>query len=162
MAQPLIRVQESQIHGSGVFATQPIPRATRIIEYTGEIITNRQADRRAAEKNDDRHTLFFSLNKRMIVDAGVDGNESRFINHSCDPNCESHIERGHIYIESLRDIAVGEELTYDYNLFLDRRLSKGERALYVCRCNSPGCRGTLLDPKLHPLRKPGAKKGNKQ
>lgn len=153
MAQALFEVRDSPINGLGAFAVRSIPAGTRIVEYTGEIITPKEADRRAAVKDNDAHTFFYTLNKRKIVDAGVGGNESRFINHSCDPNCEGEIERGHIYIDAIRDIAPGEELTYDYHLYLDRPLRKGERALFTCRCGSAKCRGTILDPKLHPQRK---------
>jgi SET domain-containing protein len=150
VTNPLTELRNSSIHGAGVFAVCPIPEGTRIIEYTGELITNKEADRRADEKQNDAHTFFYSLNKRQIVDAGVGGNESRFINHSCDPNCETRVERGHVYIYAIRDIPPGVELSYDYHLFLDRRLRKGEREIYACRCGSQKCRGTLLDPELHP------------
>lgn len=149
MPQEYFQVQNSPIHGSGCFATRFIPAGTRIVEYTGEVISNKEADRRAEERNDDSHTFFYTLNKRKIIDGGAGGNESRYINHSCDPNCEASIVRGHIYINALRDIQPGQELTYDYHLYVDRRLQKGERAIYTCHCGSPKCRGTLLDPKLH-------------
>ncbi len=145
-----LELRSSRIHGSGVFAREAIAEGARIIEYTGEVISVKEADRRADVKQDDGHTFFYSLNKRQIVDGGVGGNVSRFINHSCDPNCETRIEKGHIYVYAIRAIAAGDELVYDYHLFLDRRLSRGEREIYVCRCGSANCRGTLLDPKLHP------------
>lgn len=153
MTQTYFQVRPSGIHGVGAFALRSIPAGTRIIEYTGEVIRPKEADRRAEAKGDDSHTFLFTLNTRAVVDAGVGGNESRFINHSCDPNCLTVIERGHIYIDALRDIAPGEELGYDYRLHLDRRLGRGERALYTCRCGSPKCRGTMLDPESHPVRK---------
>jgi len=78
------------------------------------------------------------------VDAGVGGNESRFINHSCEPNCEATIEDGRIFIETLRGIKVGEELTYDYQLVTSGRPTKAERAKYACRCGSKDCRGTMI------------------
>src|SRR5688500_1631927 len=108
-------IRRSRIQGRGAFATRRIRKGERIIEYTGERITNAEADKRY---DDDRmrrhHTYLFTLTQRTVVDGGVGGNASRFINHSCEPNCEAVIEDGHIWIRAVRTIAKGCELTYDY------------------------------------------------
>jgi uncharacterized protein len=142
-------LRSSPIAGLGAFATRPIKKGTRIIEYTGERISNAEADRRYDEdKMKNHHTFLFTLNRQTVVDAAVGGNESRFINHSCAPNCEAVIEDGRrIYIEALRDIPVGEELVYDYQYErMDDHTADDER-FYACQCGAPGCRGTILAPK---------------
>lgn len=102
------------------------------------------------------HTFLFTLSQRTVVDAAVGGNEARFINHSCAPNCETIIEDGHIWIEALRHIRKGEELLYDYrysptgNKKEDEKLAK----FYECKCGAATCRGTIL---YKPRRKRRAK-----
>jgi hypothetical protein len=81
-----------------------------------------------------------------VIDAGVGGNEARFINHSCDPNCETVIEGGRVFIEALRDIEPGEELGYEYGLTWESTDDPEELANYACRCCAASCRGTMLDP----------------
>jgi len=84
----LITVRRSKVHGSGVFAARPIRKGTRIIEYTGERVTHAQADSRYEDKDEsDNHTFLFIVDRKIVIDAGIDGNDARFINHSCDPNC---------------------------------------------------------------------------
>ena len=108
---PLYLVRRSKIHGNGVYAARDIPKGTRIVEYLGERISHAQADARYEEKGqDDGHTFLFVVSSKVVIDAGVDGNDARFINHSCDPNCETVIEGGRVFIEALRDIRPGEEL----------------------------------------------------
>jgi SET domain-containing protein len=148
-------LRESSIAGVGAFATRRIKKGTRIIEYTGERISNAEADRRYDEdKMKNHHTFLFTLTSRTVVDAAVGGNESRFINHSCNPNCEAVIEDGRrIYIEALQDIPVGEELVYDYQYErMDDHTANDER-FYACKCGAPGCRGTILAPKKKPQKK---------
>jgi len=143
-----LKLINSRIHGRGVIASKPIPAGQRIIEYTGERITNAEADRRYPfDESKPQHTFLFSVNSRTIIDAAYGGNVARFINHSCDPNCESVIERGHVYIHALRDIEPGEELGYDYWFVLDEPHNAANKALYRCRCGSKKCRGTLLADK---------------
>ena len=92
-----MELRQSSIHGLGAFARTDIPKRTKIIEYTGEKISNAEADRRYDDEAMKRHhTFLFILNSRTCVDAAFDGNEARFLNHSCDPNCEAVITRGHI------------------------------------------------------------------
>jgi SET domain-containing protein len=139
-----IEVRESAIQGWGVFALRPIPAGTRIIEYTGEVISDDEADRRYDDRSMDRHhTFLFSLDDGRCIDAAVGGNEARFINHSCAPNCQAIEADGRIWIEAIRPIALGEELTYDY-AYARSECDEALEALYVCRCRAPSCRGTIL------------------
>jgi len=143
----LLEVRESPLQGLGVFALKRIRKGTRIIEYLGERITPQEADARYDKLKNPNHTFLFTIDDRLVVDATWKGNVARFINHSCEPNCESVIDRRHIWIEALRDIEAGEELTYDYHLDLPGPLPRRWRELYGCRCGSPRCRGTLLAPR---------------
>src|SRR5882724_8578631 len=93
-SSPLLAVYESPIHGRGVRAAMPIKKGSRVIEYLGERVSHAEADRRYELKGeDDGHTFLFIVSNRTVIDAGVGGNEARFINHSCAPNCETVIER---------------------------------------------------------------------
>jgi uncharacterized protein len=139
-----IEVRKSPIQGWGVFALRSIPAGTRIIEYTGEVISDDEADRRYDDRSMDRHhTFLFSLDDGRCIDAAVGGNEARFINHSCAPNCQAVETDGRIWIETLCPIAPGEELTYDY-AYARSECDEALAALYVCRCGAPSCRGTIL------------------
>ena len=116
-----------------------------MIEYHGEKISNAEADRRYDDSTmKEHHTFLFILNERTCVDAAFDGNESRFINHSCDPNCEAVIKRGHIWIEAVKDIPAGTELVYDYQYEDDPEYTEEDLRFYACRCGSPNCRGTIV------------------
>ena len=140
-------LRRSPIQGQGAFATRPIKRGTRIIEYTGERISPEEADRRYDDGGMGRHhTFLFSVDSKVCIDAAVDGNDARFINHSCAPNCEAVDERRRIYIEAIRDIAPGEELTYDYQYERDGTEDEKWEKIYVCKCGAPTCRGTILAP----------------
>jgi hypothetical protein len=140
-------VRRSRIHGRGVYATRPIAKGTRIVEYLGERISHEQADERYEHKpQDDGHTFLFVVDERLCIDAGVGGNEARFINHSCAPNCETLIENSRVFIEAIRKIEPGEELGYDYQLTWESSDDPQELALFACRCGAPDCRGTMLDP----------------
>lgn len=142
---PAFEVRRSGIHGRGVYATRRIPKHTRIVEYLGDRITHEEADARyAAKGQDDGHTFLFVVSKRLVIDAGVAGNDARFINHSCDPNCDTVIEDDRVFIESLRDIEPGEELGYEYGLTWETTDDPDELANYACRCGAARCRGTML------------------
>ena len=160
----LVEARRSSIHGTGVYAIAFIKKGTRIIEYLGERISNAEADRRYELKgDDDGHTFLFIASSRTVIDAGIDGNAARFINHHCSPNCETVIEKSRVFIEAIRNIEPGEELGYDYQLTWESTDDPQELALYECRCGAKRCRGTMLDRE--PLDKPdqGAKKrANKQ
>ena len=141
-------IRSSPIQGLGAFATEPIVRGTRLIEYTGERMTPDEADRRYPDGEDERHhTYLFAIDDDVVIDAAVGGNEARFINHSCDPNCDAVIDDKRIFIESIRDIEPGEELTYDYAYVLDERHTPEAKRRYPCTCGSPRCRGTILARK---------------
>ncbi|GEL72697.1 SET domain-containing protein [Myxococcus virescens] len=150
----------SSIQGQGAFAIRRIRKGTRIIEYLGERITQAEADVRYDDESMARHhTFLFNLDKRTVLDAGTIHNEARYINHSCAPNCEALIEKGHIYIYALTSIEPGEELVYDYGYERTEDMGPEAEALYVCRCGAPNCRGTILAPaKKAPARKSSAKK----
>jgi uncharacterized protein len=139
------KMVQSKIHGRGVRATRDIPAGELLMEYVGEVITPSEADRRYPfDENEPHHTFLFSVNSRKIIDAAHNGNVARWINHSCDPNCEAVVEKGRVFIYSLRDIKKGEELVYDYWFVLDEPHTKKMKALYPCRCGSKNCRGTIL------------------
>lgn len=141
---PYFKVRSSRIHGKGAFATRRIRKGTRIIEYTGERISHEEADRRHADKGEGHHhTFLFAVDKHTVIDAGRYGNDTRFINHSCDPNTESVYEDGRIYIEAIRNIQPGIELSYDYGLVGSEPRTKAEYARHACRCGSPNCRGSM-------------------
>jgi len=140
-------VKQSPVHGRGVFARRHIPAGTRIIEYTGEKISGDEADRRHPTNPDDPfHTFFFMLSNGKVIDGAVNGNDARWINHACDPNCESEEGRGgkRVYVKAKRDIKRGEELNYDYGLVMDGKITKQNKLEYACRCGSEKCRGTML------------------
>lgn len=147
------RVRRSKIHGTGVFATRAIPKGARLLEYVGERVSHAEADRRYEDKAvDDNHTFLFTVDSRTVIDAGVDGNDARFLNHSCDPNCETVIEQKRVYIESVRAIAPGEELAYDYMISREPGDPPDIEQIFACRCGAANCRGTMLLPPK-PLRK---------
>ena len=140
-----LELRRSPIHGLGGFARRDIPKGTRIIEYAGEKISNGEADRRYDDETMKRHhTFLFVLNSRTCVDAAFEGNEARFLNHSCAPNCEAVIERGHIWIDALTDIPAGAELLYDYQYEDDPNYTQDDLRFYACHCGAPNCRGTIV------------------
>jgi SET domain-containing protein len=147
--------RRSPIHGNGVFAAVDLPADVEIVEYRGRLMTHAQADRAYANTSDSGHTFLFTLNDRYIIDANVDGNVARWINHGCAPNCRAVVEenqdgdrrRDRVLIETLRPIRKGEELTYDYGITLDERLTPRLKRIWACRCGAPECIGTMLRPK---------------
>ena len=156
----LIEVRRSAVHGLGVFAAKQIPKGARIIEYVGERVSHDEADRRYEEKDaNDSHTFLFIVDSKTVIDAGVDGNDARFFNHSCDPNCESTVEKRRVFIEALRDIEPGTELTYDYQIHREDDDPENIDEVFACRCGFPNCRGTMLWPTE---RKPKRKKAKKK
>jgi SET domain-containing protein len=144
--QKCYRVRNSAIHGRGVFATTAIAKGAQIIEYRGERTTWKiVAERPASDPDDPAHTFIFELSDGRVIDAGVRGSAARWINHSCAPNCKSfEDDDGRVFIEARRAIAPGEELTYDYRLSLDGRITRKIREEYACRCGAKRCRGSLL------------------
>ena len=145
--KPLFRVRRSRVHGRGVFATRRIARGTRVIEYLGDRVSHREANRRYALKpGDDNHTFLYIVDRGVVIDAGVDGNDARFINHGCEPNCESVTEDRRIFIEAIRTIQPGEELTYDYSIGRDKDDPPNVDEIWACHCGASECRGTMLWP----------------
>lgn len=146
-----IQVRRSGVHGKGVFALCEIARGEKIIEYVGEIISWREADRRKSSDPDDpNHTFFFSImDGKKVIDAAVGGNAARWINHSCNPNCESDEDEDthRVFIKAVRRIKAGEELNYDYGLVIDEPHTKKLKAQYRCLCGAKDCRGTMLAPR---------------
>ena len=130
----MIEKRRSKIQGWGVYASQTISKNTRIIDYAGEKISNQVSLKREARYIKNGHIWSFKLTNRTVIDAGVGGNDARFINHSCKPNCYVDIKDGIIWIRAAKPIRKGQELTYHYN-------TDGE-GLIKCRCR-PGCQNLL-------------------
>ena len=141
-------VKPSPMQGDGAFARRPIVAGVRIIEYTGERLTPAQSEVRYPDVDGERHhTFLFAIDDDVVIDAAVDGNDARFINHSCDPNCDAVIAGGRIWIESIREIAAGEELAYDYAYILEERHTPAAKRRYPCTCGAVTCRRTILGRK---------------
>lgn len=150
-----IQARKSAIHGNGVFAVAPIKQGERVIQYKGLLRSHGDVDADDSGDVESGHTFLFTLNDDWVIDANYKGNDARWINHSCDPNCEAVIEededgdsRGDkVFIEALRDIKAGEELTYNYGITLAERHTAKLKKIWECRCGSPKCTGTMLQPK---------------
>jgi SET domain-containing protein len=142
-------IRRSKIAGRGAFATRRIRKGQRVIEYLGEIITQKESDRRYPDddKKGNHHTFLFELDKNKVIDASFGGNEARFINHSCDPNCEAIDEEGHIFIFARRNIMPGVELNYDYSYARTAGDGPKEEAQYPCYCGAKRCRGSIMEAK---------------
>ncbi len=150
----MVEVRHSTIHGHGVFALRRIRKGTKIIEYLGERVSHAVADARYAGKHhEDNHTFLFTVDSRTVIDGGVDGNEARYINHGCDPNCESALEGGRVFIEAIRTIERGEELSYDYQIGRDPDDAPNVDDVFACRCGARRCRGSMLTPPRKPRRR---------
>ena len=150
-----IAARRSAIHGTGVFALQPIAKGDRVIEYKGRRRTHAAVDKSDSGDVESGHTFLFTLNDDYVLDANIGGNRARWINHSCEPNCEAVVEendkgkshKDKIFIEAMRDIKEGEELVYNYGITLDEPHTKKAKALWACKCGSKKCTGTMLQPK---------------
>ena len=145
-------VRTSPIHGRGVVARVALTTGRRICEYAGERIDWPEALRRHPHDPEQPfHTFYFSISDDIVIDGNAGGNFSRFMNHSCEPNCEAETVEGkdgtRVYIAALRDIPAGEELTYNYGLTRDERHTKKLKRQFACHCGSATCRGTMLSPK---------------
>lgn len=140
----MIVVKKSKIHRNGVFASTDIPKGTKIIEYVGEKITNKEADRRAERDETNGTVYLFELNKIYHIDGDVEYNDAKWINHSCDPNCETDVIKGHIWIQSIKDIKKGEELSYDYGFDYDVAVE------HPCKCGAKNCRGYIVNKEEYP------------
>lgn len=132
-------VRISDIHANGVFATRRIPKRTTLYRYVGERISKAEAARRLEEDKARGTTYLFELDETTELDGRVGGNDSTFINHSCDPNCDVEVDGDRILIITIRDVAEGEEITFDYNF--DPTLGPLNAP---CRCGSGNCRGFIV------------------
>ncbi|HEY4306299.1 MAG TPA: SET domain-containing protein-lysine N-methyltransferase [Gemmatimonadaceae bacterium] len=146
-ANEFFEVRQSPIQGFGAFALRAIPEGTRLIEYAGERLTPQQADERYPDDDERHHTFLFAIDDDVVVDAAVNGNDARFLNHSCDPNCDVVIEDKRLWIETIRDVESGEELAYDYAFILPERHTPAAKRRYPCYCGALRCRGTILAKK---------------
>ncbi len=143
-----IQVRRSGVHGRGVYALAEIAAGEVVIEYTGERIDWDEAmERHPHDPSQPNHTFYFGLDDGTVIDALHGGNSARWINHSCDPNCEADEVNGRVFIKALRDLMPGEELFYDYGLTVDERYTARLKKEYACHCGAPQCRGTMLTPK---------------
>jgi SET domain-containing protein len=150
-----IAARKSRIHGNGVFAVLPLKKGERVIEYKGRRRTHAEVDRDEAGDVETGHTFLFTLSDDYVIDANYEGNDARWINHSCAPNCEAVIieaegddrRQDKVVIETLRAIKPGEELTYNYGITLGERHTPRLKKIWECRCGSKNCTGTMLQPK---------------
>tara|TARA_S200000501_G_C20622590_1_gene655307 strand:- start:170 stop:688 length:519 start_codon:yes stop_codon:yes gene_type:complete len=140
-------VKTSKIHGTGVFATQNIAKGTRIIEYIGQKVTKKEGDKRSERRikkylnsKETGSVYIFELNSRYDIDGSYSYNKARFINHSCNPNCEVDIIKGKIWISSIKKIKISEEFTYDYGYEFD----KEDFTDHICECGSKKCIGYII------------------
>ena len=152
--QPLFEVRHSPVHGYGVFALRKIRKGTTITEYLGERVSHDEADSRYENKEpNDNHTFLFTVDSKTVIDGGVGGNDARFINHGCDPNCQSTTLKKRIYVEAVRTIRPGEELAYDYQIERDPDDPPDVDEIFACRCGAAKCRGSMLVARKEPRRK---------
>lgn len=150
-----LAVRRSPIHGSGVFALRDLAAGESLLEYRGRRLTHAEADQGYGDNHHSGHTFLFTLNERYVIDGNVGGNAARWINHSCEPNCQAFLvesrepgsEKDRVVLEALRDIRAGDELTYDYGIVLEVRHTARLKQIWACRCGSLSCSGTLLKPR---------------
>lgn len=134
MGNDFFVLKDSGIHGKGAFARAQIRARTDIVEYLGEKISKAESLARCEANN----AFIFTLDDKFDLDGDVDWNPARFFNHSCGPNCDAESREGHIWIVARRDIAAGEELTFNYGYDLE---SYNE---YPCSCGSAECAGYMV------------------
>ncbi len=146
--EPYYTVRNSKIHGRGVFARRPIRKGTKVIEYTGKIVSADKAEKIGSAGIDGHgHTMLFSIDKDRVINGNV-GGPAKYINHSCEPNCETVRYDERIFIEALRSVKKGEEITYDYHLEVPGKITKKIRKEFACFCGSPNCRGSQIAAEL--------------
>ena len=143
-----LQTRSSGVHGKGVFALCDLAEGETLIEYTGEVISWKEALRRHPhDPLQPNHTFYFHIDDKHVIDGKAGGNSSRWINHACKPNCEADEQKGRVFVKALRNIKAGEELFYDYGLIIDAKYTPKLLAEYPCWCGARKCRGTLLAPK---------------
>lgn len=142
-------IRKSSIAGRGAFAKRAIDKGVRVAEYTGVRMTPDEADDMYPFPEDGKphHTFLFNVDDNTVIDGSREGDPSRFINHSCDPNCETVIEEDRVFVDTIRKIAADEELVYDYQFVLEEPHNAANRKLYPCYCGAKKCRGTILADK---------------
>lgn len=153
-------VRTSPIHGRGVFAAADLAADLRLLEYRGQRISVAEADQRYRGTVLGGHTYLFTLNQRYLIDGNSDGNSARWFNHSCAPNCVAQVyvnidyleHKDKVWISTLRAIAAGEELTFDYDIQIRGRHTLKLRQIWACRCGAPECTGSMLKAKARALR----------
>lgn len=151
-------IRPSPTHGRGAFAARTIRKGTRIVEYRGARISSQDADERPpTDSTNPYHTFLLDLGDGTVIDASQRGNVSRWINHSCDPNCELIEYEGRVFIHARRTIHACEELRYDYQLQYEGPLTARTQRAFACHCGARCCRGTMLSRKSAPRVTPGAK-----
>ena len=159
---PLFEVRHSPIHGYGVFAARRIRKGTTVIEYLGDRVSHDEADSRYEDKDpNDNHTFLFTVDSKIVIDGGVGGNEARYINHGCDPNCASTAVKKRIYVEAIRTIQPGEELAYDYQIERDPEDPPNVDEIFACRCGAAKCRGSMLVARKKARKTTGKKAAKK-
>jgi SET domain-containing protein len=159
---PLFEVRHSRVHGYGVFAARRIRKGTTVIEYLGDRVSHDEADTRYEDKDpNDNHTFLFTVDSKIVIDGGVGGNEARYINHGCDPNCASTTENKRIYVEAIRTIQPGEELAYDYQIERDPEDPPNVDEIFACRCGAAKCRGSMLVARRKPRKRRAEKAATK-
>ena len=141
------KVKKSKVHGAGVFAVKDIKKGCKIIQYIGEKVTKKEGDRRSAErikkylnKKNEGSVYIFELNKKYDIDGSPVYNKARYINHSCNPNCEVEIIKNEIWIISIKNIKKNTELNYDYGYPFDKDDFKD----HVCKCGTKKCIGYII------------------
>jgi uncharacterized protein len=169
MANHVFEVRQSKIQGKGGFASAAIAKGEKIVEYIGDRISHKEASKRYDDEAMARHhTFLFTVSSRTCIDGNRKDNVARFINHSCDPNCEAVLDGSRVFIVAKRSIPAGTELNYDYAYEVDYDQKQAE-AVYPCRCGARACRKTIalvavkaaVKPKAKPkkaLKKSGAQK----
>lgn len=145
---PRLLIRSSSIHAAGCYSLDPIPRGRRVLEYDGARISKAIADERYADRP---VTYLFGFGNSTDV---IDGfGTAMFLNHSCEPNCETEEESGRVYIRAIRNIAASEELVYEYNLY------DSDEDTADCHCGAPHCRGTMFsDDELNRRARKAARK----
>ena len=141
------KVIQSKIHGKGIIATEKIKKGTKIIQYVGEKISKKEGDKRSGDRiekylksNSSGSVYIFELNKNQDIDGNFSFNKARYINHSCNPNCEVDIIKDEIWISSIKNIKKGDELSYDYGYTFD----KDDYKDHECKCGSKYCIGYII------------------
>ena len=149
-----IATRKSAIHGNGMIAVLPLKKGERLLEYKGRLRSHEEVDAGESGDAESGHTFLFTLNDDWVIDANFEGNDARWINHSCDPNCEAVLDedeadssKSRVFIEAIRAIKPGEELTYDYGITLAERHTPRLKKIWACRCGAKACTGTMLRPK---------------